>query len=39
MLMAEVNVGLVWLCGEGGLKEDLGDSVAFHNFVVWSWSE
>jgi hypothetical protein len=32
----KVNVGFVWLCGEGGLEEDLGDSMAFNKFVVWS---
>jgi hypothetical protein len=31
-------MGLVWICGEGGLEKDLGDSMAFDKFIVWSWS-
>ncbi len=28
----------MWLCGEGGLKEDLGIFMAFNKFVVKSWN-
>jgi hypothetical protein len=28
----------VWLCGKGGLEEDLGIFMAFDKFVVWSWN-
>jgi hypothetical protein len=31
-------VGLVWLCEEGRLEEDLGDYMAFSKFIVWSCS-
>jgi hypothetical protein len=30
-------VGLVWLC-EGGLDDNLGDSMPFDKLIVWSWS-
>jgi hypothetical protein len=28
----------MWLCGEGGLKENLGEIMGFNKFVVWSWN-
>jgi hypothetical protein len=27
----------MWLCGKRKLEEDLGDSMRFNKFVVWSW--